>query len=123
MVIIGARFRDLSPVALGFIYGLVTGAGPTVIVMRAFDGDELARQIEQELDARRIAEEYGRENLVPPVTELVAGFLTATGSPHGVELCFGMPQRLASGGRLERCLEQVKRDLAGTEPSGPKEHV
>ncbi len=35
MVIIGARFRDLSPVALGFIYGLVTGAGPTVIVMRA----------------------------------------------------------------------------------------
>jgi peptide/nickel transport system permease protein len=35
MVIIGARFRDLSPFALGFIYGLVTGAGPTVIVMRA----------------------------------------------------------------------------------------
>ncbi|MFN2290617.1 MAG: ABC transporter permease subunit [Anaerolineae bacterium] len=35
MVIIGARFRELGPVPLGFIYGLVTGAGATVIVMRA----------------------------------------------------------------------------------------
>jgi peptide/nickel transport system permease protein len=35
MVIVGARFRDLSPMALGLIYGLVTGAGPTVIVLRA----------------------------------------------------------------------------------------
>lgn len=35
MVIIGARFRDLGPVPLGLIYGFVTGAGGTVIVMRA----------------------------------------------------------------------------------------
>ncbi|MGD2205216.1 MAG: ABC transporter permease subunit [Anaerolineae bacterium] len=35
MVIIGARFRDLGPVPLGLIYGLVTGAGGTVLVLRA----------------------------------------------------------------------------------------
>jgi len=35
MIIIGARFRDLGPFALGLIYGLVTGAGSTTIVMRA----------------------------------------------------------------------------------------
>jgi peptide/nickel transport system permease protein len=35
MVIIGARFRDLGPVPLGLIYGLVTGAGATVLVLRA----------------------------------------------------------------------------------------
>jgi peptide/nickel transport system permease protein len=35
MVIIGARFRDLGPVPLGLIYGLVTGAGATALVMRA----------------------------------------------------------------------------------------
>ena len=35
MVIIGARFRDLGPIPLGLIYGLVTGAGGTVLVMRA----------------------------------------------------------------------------------------
>jgi peptide/nickel transport system permease protein len=34
MVIIGARFRDLGPVALGLIYGFVTGAGPTALVLR-----------------------------------------------------------------------------------------
>ncbi|MGD9148215.1 MAG: ABC transporter permease [Anaerolineae bacterium] len=35
MVIIGARFRDLGPVPLGLIYGFVTGAGPTALVLRA----------------------------------------------------------------------------------------
>jgi peptide/nickel transport system permease protein len=35
MVIIGARFRDLGPIPLGLIYGVVTGAGGTVLVMRA----------------------------------------------------------------------------------------
>jgi peptide/nickel transport system permease protein len=35
MVIIGARFRDLGPVALGLIYGFVTGAGPTTLVLRS----------------------------------------------------------------------------------------
>ncbi len=35
MVIIGARFRDLGPIELGLIYGFVTGAGATTIVMRA----------------------------------------------------------------------------------------
>ncbi len=35
MVIIGARFRDLTPLQLGLIYGFVTGSGGTTIVMRA----------------------------------------------------------------------------------------
>lgn len=35
MVIIGARFRDLTPLQLGLIYGFVTGAGGTTIVMRS----------------------------------------------------------------------------------------
>ncbi len=35
MVIIGARYRDLGPMPLGLIYGVVTGAGATTIVMRA----------------------------------------------------------------------------------------
>jgi len=35
MVIIGARYRDLTPLQLGLIYGFVTGAGGTTIVMRA----------------------------------------------------------------------------------------
>ncbi len=35
MVIIGARFRDLGPVPLGLIYGLVTGAGGATLVLRA----------------------------------------------------------------------------------------
>jgi peptide/nickel transport system permease protein len=43
MVIIGARFRDLGPVPLGLIYGLVTGAGPTTIVMRAHARQVVAR--------------------------------------------------------------------------------
>jgi peptide/nickel transport system permease protein len=43
MVIIGARFRDLGPVPLGLIYGLVTGAGPTTIVMRSHAIQTMAR--------------------------------------------------------------------------------
>lgn len=35
MVIIGARFRGLGPVALGVIYGFVIGAGPTALVLRS----------------------------------------------------------------------------------------
>lgn len=35
MVIIGARYRDLTPLQLGLIYGFVTGMGGTTIVMRA----------------------------------------------------------------------------------------
>ncbi len=35
MVVIGARFRDLGPVPLGLIYGFVTGAGGTALVMRS----------------------------------------------------------------------------------------
>jgi len=35
MVIIGARYNKLGPVPLGLIYGVVTGAGGTVIIMRA----------------------------------------------------------------------------------------
>jgi peptide/nickel transport system permease protein len=34
MVIIGTRFRNLGPMPLGLIYGFVTGAGATTIVLR-----------------------------------------------------------------------------------------
>jgi peptide/nickel transport system permease protein len=52
MVIIGARFRDLGPVPLGLIYGLVTGAGGTVLVMRAHGLQVAARPY---MEAARIA--------------------------------------------------------------------
>lgn len=35
MVVIGARYNNIGPVYLGLIYGLVMGAGGTVLVMRA----------------------------------------------------------------------------------------
>jgi len=35
MVIIGTRFRDLSPFVLGLFYGVMTGAGGATLVMRA----------------------------------------------------------------------------------------
>lgn len=35
MVIIGMRFRDLGPVPLGLIYGIIAGAGPAAIVLRS----------------------------------------------------------------------------------------
>ncbi|GMR09552.1 MAG: ABC transporter permease [Anaerolineae bacterium] len=34
MVIVGTRFRDISPVALGLIYGFIAGAGGTAIILR-----------------------------------------------------------------------------------------
>ncbi len=34
MVVIGARFRDLGPVALGLVYGILTGVGPAMLVLR-----------------------------------------------------------------------------------------
>ncbi|MFQ5942733.1 MAG: ABC transporter permease subunit [Anaerolineales bacterium] len=35
MVIIGTRFRDIGPLALGLIYGFVAGAGGTAIILRS----------------------------------------------------------------------------------------
>jgi peptide/nickel transport system permease protein len=35
MVIIGTRFREISPFLLGLFYGVLTGAGGTTLVMRA----------------------------------------------------------------------------------------
>lgn len=52
MVIIGARFRDLGPVQLGLIYGLVTGAGATTIVLRAYALQVASRPY---MEAARIA--------------------------------------------------------------------
>ncbi|MGD8753951.1 MAG: ABC transporter permease, partial [Anaerolineales bacterium] len=34
MIILGARFRDMGPVPLGLIFGVITGAGGAAIVMR-----------------------------------------------------------------------------------------
>jgi peptide/nickel transport system permease protein len=35
MVIVGTRFRDISPVALGLIYGFLAGLGGTAIILRS----------------------------------------------------------------------------------------
>jgi peptide/nickel transport system permease protein len=35
MVIVGTRFRDISPVALGLIYGFIAGLGGTAIMLRS----------------------------------------------------------------------------------------
>jgi peptide/nickel transport system permease protein len=35
MVIVGGRFRDIGPFLLGLVYGVVSGAGGTTLVMRA----------------------------------------------------------------------------------------
>jgi peptide/nickel transport system permease protein len=35
MVIIGTRYRDISPVALGLIYGFIAGLGGTAIILRS----------------------------------------------------------------------------------------
>jgi peptide/nickel transport system permease protein len=52
MVIIGARFRDLGPASLGLIYGFVTGAGATTIVMRTQGLQVVSKPF---MDAARIA--------------------------------------------------------------------
>jgi peptide/nickel transport system permease protein len=52
MIIIGARFRDLKPVHLGLIYGFVTGAGATTIVMRSHGLQVVAKPF---MSAARIA--------------------------------------------------------------------
>jgi peptide/nickel transport system permease protein len=52
MVIIGARFRDLGPVPLGLIYGIVTGAGGTAIVMRTHAIQVMSKPF---MEAARIA--------------------------------------------------------------------
>jgi peptide/nickel transport system permease protein len=52
MVIIGARFRELGPMPLGLIYGFVTGAGGTVIVMRTHAQQVVAKPY---MEAARVA--------------------------------------------------------------------
>jgi peptide/nickel transport system permease protein len=52
MIIIGARFRELKPVHLGLIYGVVTGAGATTIVMRSHGLQVVAKPF---MSAARIA--------------------------------------------------------------------
>jgi peptide/nickel transport system permease protein len=52
MVIVGMRFRDIGPVPLGVIYGVIAGAGGAAIVMRA---QALQVVVKPFIDAARIA--------------------------------------------------------------------
>jgi peptide/nickel transport system permease protein len=52
MVIVGMRFREIDPVTLGVIYGVIAGAGAGAIVMRA---QALQVVVKPFIDAARIA--------------------------------------------------------------------
>jgi peptide/nickel transport system permease protein len=52
MVIVGMRFREISPVPLGLIYGIIAGAGGAAIVMRA---QALQVVVKPFIDVARIA--------------------------------------------------------------------
>lgn len=73
MVIIGARFRDLGPVPLGMVYGLITGAGATTIVLRAHALQVVSRPF---MEAARVAGGSGlhiiARHLIPSVLPLAA---------------------------------------------------
>jgi peptide/nickel transport system permease protein len=73
MVIIGARFRNLGPMPLGMIYGFVTGAGGTVLVMRAHALQVMARPY---MEAAHIAGGGGwhmiTKHLLPAMMPLAA---------------------------------------------------
>lgn len=57
MIIVGMRYRDIGPVALGLIYGLIAGAGGAAILMRA---QALQVVVKPFIDAARIAGGGGR---------------------------------------------------------------
>ena len=52
MVIVGMRFREIDPVTLGVIYGVIAGAGAGAIVMRA---QALQVVVKPFIDAARVA--------------------------------------------------------------------
>jgi peptide/nickel transport system permease protein len=64
MVIVGMRFRDIGPVPLGVIYGVIAGAGGAAIVMRA---QALQVVVKPFIDAARIAGGGGRRVMLAHV--------------------------------------------------------
>jgi peptide/nickel transport system permease protein len=105
MVIIGARFRDLGPVPLGMIYGLVTGAGATVIVMRAHALQVMSRPY---MEAAHIAGGGGwhiiAKHLLPAMMPLAAlqMMIAVTGAvvADGFISFFGLTRTSSNWGTL-----------------------
>ncbi len=61
MVMVGMRFRDLGPVILGLLYGIIAGTGGATIVMRSHALEIIARPF---IQAARIAGGGGRHILL-----------------------------------------------------------
>ncbi len=76
MVIVGMRFREIGPVPLGLIYGLITGAGGAAIVMRSHALTVVAKPF---IEAARIAGGGGRHiismHIVPHMLPLSALYM------------------------------------------------
>lgn len=83
MVIVGMRFRDIKPVPLGVIYGVIAGAGGAAIVMRSQALQVVVRPF---IDAARVAGGGSRRvmfvHIVPHMLPLAALYmmLAATGA-------------------------------------------
>jgi peptide/nickel transport system permease protein len=73
MVIIGTRFREISPFVLGLFYGVLTGAGGTTLVMRAQAIQIVSKPF---MEAAQIAGGTGRHiifrHLLPSLLPLAA---------------------------------------------------
>lgn len=76
MVIVGMRFREISPVPLGLIYGVIAGAGGAAIVMRA---QALQVVVKPFIDVARIAGGGSRRvmfvHIVPHMLPLAALYM------------------------------------------------
>jgi peptide/nickel transport system permease protein len=105
MVIIGARFRDLGPIPLGLIYGLVTGAGGTVLVMRTHALQVVSKPF---MEAAHIAGGGGIhiivKHLVPAVLPLAAlqMMIAVTGAvvADGFIAFFGLTRTVGNWGTI-----------------------
>ena len=76
MVIVGMRFREIGPVPLGLIYGVIAGAGGASIVMRSHALTVVAKPF---IEAARIAGGGGRHiilvHVVPHMLPLAALYM------------------------------------------------
>jgi len=76
MVIIGMRFRDIGPVPLGLIYGLIAGMGGAAIVMRSHALTVMTKPF---IEAAQIAGGGGRhiilKHLLPHMLPLAALYM------------------------------------------------
>ncbi len=76
MVIVGMRFREIGPVPLGLIYGLIAGAGGAAIVMRSHALTIVAKPF---IEAARIAGGEGRHimlvHILPHMLPLAALYM------------------------------------------------